>query len=256
MTDNLLEADPLQSDPNKNYYEELVGEGKKFKTNEDLAKSKYHADQTIEVFKRQMDELRADYMKLREENVAKAKLEELIDQMSAKQSNNSDNTQAKELPPQLDLTKIENLVSSKIESEKIKDREQANFNVVKNKLTEQFGTNYAQTIKQRSAELGLSDEDVNALAKKSPAAFLKTFGLDQQQEQESFRSPPRSSQRNDNFAPKGNNKRTWSYYQEIYKANPQAYYDRKISAQMAKDAVELGEAFRDGDYYVRGLHDS
>jgi hypothetical protein len=39
------------------------------------------------------------------------------------------------------------------------------------------------------------------------------------------------------------NKRTWAYYQELKKTNPKLYLDPKISVQMDKDAIALGDAF-------------
>ena len=46
MNENLLDAalDLDTVDPNKNYLTELVGDGKKFKTQEELARGKYESD--------------------------------------------------------------------------------------------------------------------------------------------------------------------------------------------------------------------
>jgi hypothetical protein len=50
--------------------------------------------------------------------------------------------------------------------------------------------------------------------------------------------------RSDSFAPKSD-KRTYSYYENMRKTNPNLYLDPKISIQMDKDAQALGEAFFD-----------
>jgi len=63
MPDNLLNQDPPAEplfDPNKNYYEDLVGQDKKFKDNETLAKAKVQSDIFIKHLERQQDELRKD----------------------------------------------------------------------------------------------------------------------------------------------------------------------------------------------------
>jgi len=255
--DNLLQVndDHVELDLNKNYLEELVGEGKKFKDVESLAKGKVYADQTVELYKQRLDELREYALKLREENVARARLEELVDQLGQQPRTSNIEPQVKDVnQPMFDPNQLDTLVSEKVAQIEKNRIETNNYNQVRNKLQEQFGTNYANVLRQRTVELGLSDEDVTALAKKSPTAFFRTMGLEQPQ-RETYQAPPQSSQRIDNFAPKSGNKRTWSYYEELRKKQPDLYYSSKIGAQMAKDAIELGEDFRDGDYYVPGLHD-
>ncbi len=86
----------------------------------------------------------------------------------------------------------------------------------------------------------MSIEDVNALAKKSPEAFFRVMGLNEKQS-DLFQTPPKSGQRNDNFAPKGQTKRDWAYYQEMKKANPKMYLDPKIAVQMHNDVLAIGE---------------
>jgi hypothetical protein len=49
----------------------------------------------------------------------------------------------------------------------------------------------------------------------------------------------------DDKAQKG---RTWSYWEAQRKSDPILYRSPKQSAQRAKDAVALGQAFEDGDF--------
>lgn len=254
MTD-LLQSNGDQTealDPNKNYLEQLVGDNKKFKDAEALAKGKFHSDETIKLLERRLDDLTADYQRVATETKDKATLKELIDQLSTKPSSELPPANGNNQPP-IDLKDIEKLVSTKMQETETARVEQRNLDTVKNKLTERFGPNYQSAVKQQIDSLGLSSEDFHSLAKRSPAALFRTLGVDQQTE--GFQAPPRSSQRSDNFAPTGAKKRTWSYYQELKKKNPELRTDRNIAIQMQKDAIELGEEFRDGDYYVPGLHD-
>jgi hypothetical protein len=253
MADNLLDQtndnQPEQIDPNKDYLTELVGEGKKFKSPQELARGKYEADQYVRTLERQKDELRSDYLKLKDEQAARAKLEDLIDQWSNKQQSSSDNTQANEqqtTKPVIDSKEIESLVSSKIQEHELTKKQQENFAQVRTKLKERFGSNYQEVLKQQIDNLGLNEDFINDLARRYPAVLYKTLGLDQEQ-RESFQSPPRSNQRSDNFAP-STTKRTWSYYQKIKKENPKLYYDPKTTVQMHNDAIALGKEFEDGDF--------
>src|SRR5712671_5452751 len=121
MDDLLAGNDQPQIDPQKNYLEELVGENKKFKSNEDLAKGKYTSDIYVKQLETTLDEMRKDFLKEREDNVAKAKLQELIDQMEMKRQplSNSEPPQAKEVErPTFDLKEIDSLVSNKIQEMK------------------------------------------------------------------------------------------------------------------------------------------
>jgi len=255
MTDQLLETDPSTIDDNKDYYSELVGEGKKYKDEKALAKAVMHGTSTIDLYKTRMDQMREDMLKLREDNLAKANLEDLIDQLSKKQNTNHELPPVKEEKPGMSTDDLESLFETKLQQHELKKKADENLNAVRAKLKEQLGDKAPEILKQRTQELGLTDQEVSDLAKKSPTALLRVLGLEQQNNQSYFQSPPRSDKRTDNFAPTGEKKRTWSYYQELKKANPQLYYDPKIAVQMQKDAIEYGESFRDGNYYVRGLHE-
>lgn len=258
MTDLLQQQQSDQIDvtidETKDYYSELVGPGKKYVDNAALAKANIHGTATIEGMKRRLDELTLDYKTVREENITKAKLEDLYDKLT-NVSSNGEITPAKQEnnQPPVALKDIEALVSTKLAQAKVAEKENENLNIVKTKLIEKLGLNYQTAINNQIASLGLSSEDFHLLAKKSPNALFRTLGMDQQ-EQQGFQAP-RSSQRTDNFAPTGAPKRTWAYYQELKKKDPMLYYDKKTAVQMDKDAIALGEVFRDGNYYVKGLHD-
>lgn len=208
----------------------------------ELLESKTDSDLYVKTLERQKDELRVDYLKQRDELLAKAKFEELVDRLQ-----NPDNRQVTPPnvndteKPQYDPKEMEALILSKINESKSLDIQTDNFKKVENKLRERYGDNFASVLKDQQNTLRLSDDDINNLAKKSPEAFFRMMGLDQQTK-ESFQSPPRSNQRNDSFAPKVQ-KRDWAYYQEMKKTNPRLYLDPKIAVQMHNDAIELGDAF-------------
>lgn len=250
MTDNLLDQsnpDP-QIDPNKNYLAELVGEGKKFKTQEDLARGKYEADSYIKILERTRDEMRDDYLKLKSDYEARAKLEEIADQLLNKQQlASSDHTRANEVnqQPEIDLNKIESLVTSKIQQNELAKKREENSNLVKTKLVERFGNNYRDAVKQQIDALEISEEDFNDMARNRPKFLIRTLGLDEPVKRDSFQTPPQSTQR---FIPAGAEKRTWSYYQKMKKESPKLYSDPKTAVQMQKDYIELGSEFEDGDF--------
>jgi len=254
MSDDAL--DP-RVDENKDYFSELVGEGRKYKTPADLGKAYAHADNLIGVLTKRSDEMRDEIVKMREEINSKAKVEDLMDQLSKRQLASSEQPKAKEAPkPEINMDQVGDIIEQKFrEVEELKRRKE-NTTLVTNRLKEAWGDGYQEVLKQKTQELGLTDTFVKDLQGNYPEVLFKTMGVAEAPTRDPYQAPPRNAMRNDSFAPKGAPKRTWAYYQELKKANPNIYFDRKTAVQMAQDAVELGDSFRDGDYYVSGLHEN
>ena len=251
MTQNLLEQtdeDLVTLDENKDYLAELVGPDKKFKSEEDLAKGKYLADSYIQVLEKRLDAITEDYKKAREENMAGPKLQELLDKLEATQKQLT----SREPPVSNEDTKaafkpedVESLVSSSILKHEQTRKEQENYATVRAKLEEQFGHSYKDVLKKKSNQLGLSDDEVNSMARKNPNLFIKTFDLNEPVDNK-FQAPPRTNLRSDNFAQKAKSENhTWSYYEDLRKKDPMAWLDKKIAVQMEKDAQALGRDFYD-----------
>lgn len=251
MTDTLLaDKQPI------NYDEYIPGENKKFKDLETLARSKYESDLYVKTLEKQKDELRNDYLTLKADYEARAKLEELLDQYRSEPPKRDD---THEEPPvknvnerPYDPNELKEAARKEILEIRQAEKEQANFNLVEEKLTERYGKDYPTVLKKQIQDLDLTSDYVDRLARQSPKAFFKTLGLDEPPQTENFQAPPRSNQRSDNFKPTGAKKRTWSYYQELKKSDPKLYFDPKTAVQMHDDAVELGTAFEDGDFHRYG----
>lgn len=229
----------------KNYLEELVGDDKKFKSVEDLAKGKAQSDHYIKTLESRLDEMREDYLKVREENMAGPKLQELIDKLETLQRTGEAPPKAhEEKASAIDPKAVEDLVHSAVQRNEQIRREQENYNLVMNKLRDRFGSDYESILKRQAKELDMSIDEVNTMAKKNPNLFSKTFDLNSQKPVD-FQAPPRGKERSDNFAPRAPEKRTWSYYQQMRKKDPQAWLDPKIAVQMEKDSQALGKDFFD-----------
>ena len=252
MPETLL-ADQGTLDENKDYLAELVGENKKFKTVQDLARGKYEADLTIELRNRREDQLRQDYLQLKADYEARAKLEDLIDQYKTPQQSSNDSTLKvnDDKQPPYNPDEIKNFTKQAVQEIEQERKRDTNFNLVKEQLTERFGEDYKTVLSKQAKDLNLSADYIDDLARRSPTAFFKTMGLDQTST-ENFQTPPRNSQRSDNFKPTAAKKRTWNYYQEMKKAQPDLYRDPKTAVQMVRDYEELGTAFEDGDFAVFG----
>lgn len=246
MTESLLTQLPSTSvqklDENKNYVEELVGDGKKFKSVEDLARGKYEADLHIELKNRQFDELAADYKRLREEYNAGPALKELIDQLASQKPTNTNDTQGDvgTQQPTFDPAQLDSLVTTKVKELEITRKSEDNFRTVKEKLQDRYGDSFPTVIASQTQKLGLTAEKVDDLARTAPQAFFKLMGLEDKATSETFQAPPRSSQRNDSFAPTVQT-RKWSYYKNLVKTQPNLFSDAKAHNQMMADVKAIGE---------------
>ena len=247
ILDNTNQNDQIKinADPNKNYVEELVGEGKKFKSIEDLARGKYEADQYVEHMKQRMDELRQDYTKLYETHNAGPSLKETLDQYMAelKQSHGTNQPSGqddKSVP--LDEAKLNELVKQHIAANKQLEAEENNARMVESKLRETYGDNYKSIVSQQISQQGMTADFFNQLARQHPNVLMKTLGLDGQQNRETFQAPIGSSQRAD---PSARNKRTESFYDKMRRERPMEYRNPKIQDQMFKDIQEQGDSYFD-----------
>lgn len=234
---NLLDGADQGTDPR----EELAAKWAD-KSKEEVLKAKVEADLHIKTLEREKAEQYEMYKKLYEETQTKAGLQELIDQMRKEKETQVALPQANEVKPEpMDLTKLDAMFDQKLSAYEKQKKEVENFGKVQTKLKEKLGNNYASSLQDQYAQLGLSNEDMNALAKKSPEAYFRMLGLHEDSRPD-YTGAPRSSLRNDSFAPK-TVKRDYMYYQELKKTNPMLYLDPKIAVQMEKDAIELGDAF-------------
>lgn len=247
--DNLLEQndDQVLIDENKDFFAELVGEGKKFKDEKALAKAKAYSDAHITLLERKLDAMSEDYRKAMEQMRAGATLQEQIDKLSQiqQQLTSRDDTvnSNEDNQPKLSLDQIESLVTTKIQQTEQQRRETENWKKVQTKLTERLGNNYKAVLKEQSDQLGLTDDEVNSMARRNPTLFFKTFDLNESKSTESFQAPPKGI--NTGFAPKGSQYKKWSYYRELQLKDPTAWSDKKIRLQMEKDAQALGADFYD-----------
>lgn len=232
----------LDADQGKDMRSELEAKWKD-KPAEELLKAKVDSDLYIKTLEARVDDIRSSYLKQQEELQTRANLQALIDQLSEKQALNSDTQHANLDAPKFDPKELETLVDTKIKANKTAETEQHNYNSIKDKLIERYGPNYQTRLEEQMSELGLTAEDLNLMARQRPRVLAKSLGLDTLPQKENFQSPPRSAQRNDSFAPKGQTKRDWNYYQELKKTSPRMYLDPKIAVQMHNDAIEQGESF-------------
>jgi hypothetical protein len=249
-------GDPPAIDPNKNYVEELVGEGKKFKTVEDLARSIIHKDHFI-------DRLKGETEGLRTELNTRLTLEQYLDKMGMQNNQNQNSNNGRSDDPlnepkgdrtdtssSLKPEDIERLIETKVterEQQRIQSQNKAD---VQRKLVEAFGENYVPKLKETADALGLTPEVVDRMAAETPKALLRLLGADNPQQSTATQQgnslfvPPQNQQSvRSNSGPSGD--KTKAFYDALKQKDPKGYWSPAVQNQMHKDAMRLGERFFD-----------
>lgn len=233
-----------EDDQNKDYFAELTGPGGKFdrtKYQSDqemyqaIAKSNFHGDRTISQRNKEFDELRTAFLEKSAEANTAAKLDELIKKYETsanKDTTNNPNVGDVNLPV-IDEAKIEATVEAKIQAIETRKTEKANLDVFDQRLRNTYGENAGSILRDTMNTLGISQEDLKFLAKKSPEAALNTLGLNKQKT-ESFQPVPRSNTRTDSFKPE-TTIRDAVYWEDMRNKNMKEYFSQKNSVLRLQD---------------------
>jgi len=242
MTQDLFASDP-GNEPNddKNYLEELVGEGKKFRSVEDLAKGKAQSDRFIA-------QLQAEQEQLRQELNTRLTMEQALDQLRQSPGGNHEESPGGNQPsgssensPSLKPEDVERLIDQRVAAREAERVQQENLRTVKEALSASLGPEFPNKLKEIGDTLGMTADEMTAFAKSKPKAFLALIGQQPKTQQQSLFTPPSSSTQTA-FKPV-NTERTKSYYDNMKKADPKTYWTPKVQNQMHQDAIRLQERF-------------
>lgn len=212
-----------------------------------IAKAKYDSDAYIKTLEMQKDEMREELLRSKEEYNKRAKLEELIDQLSNREKlERHNNPPVDEVKPNMDDSKIRELVTSEFKAMTKVQQEDANYSFVKDKLTERFGPNYQNVLKEKMAALELDADYVNSLARNKPKTLFKLLEVeDAAPRVDPFRAPPKSTQ--SSYHNPASKEKTWSHFQELKKSDPKAYFSKETQKLIHAEAIRQGESFFDMD---------
>jgi hypothetical protein len=239
MSDDLFVDDPNELPDetldDKNYYEELVGDGKKFRDPEALARSKAEADAFITRLQRENAGLRDDLQ-------ARVKMEEFLDRVSksappASPEPTDDSPEPESTAKTGDLNK---LIEDTLTAREKQAARRSNLDEVKKTLREQFGPNYASKFREIARELGVGEKFLEDTAASSPKAFYKLTGVAEKRQVEQFEAPPKST-----FIPQaqGTTGKNYAAYERLRKEKPSEYWSPRVQNEMYREAERQGDAF-------------
>lgn len=234
-------------DPNKDYSTELVGEGKKFKDIPALARAKVESDVFI-------DRLTKETKELRDELQKRLTLEEVMTKLSQTKKDDpkpATNPPEGNQPQALTKEQLEQIIAETVSKKAQETREEAearqNFELVKAKLAEFWGSDFQIKLEAKAKELGLGKEWLTQLAGQKPQAFLTLVGATEQKPSGSnsaFDITPAGVSAAA-FGNKNRGEKTQSYYNQMKLSDPKKYFLKSTQDEMYQQAMKLKEAYFD-----------
>lgn len=218
---------------------QLVGDGKKFKSVDELARGKLESDKFIEQLKAEQAELRNEYKRLEEQVLKGRTLEDVLKQAESQRTeggNHSDQQFSQE-----ELTKLvdKRLTEAQRNQSRRANQEESQASVLKYvQGDEAKAREFVQTEARR---LGMSVDALRDIGAESPEAFRRLVGINQ----------PRPSNTGANLRSTVNTEasvsagteRDAAYYSKLRKELGSRFYDASIQQQRFRDKERLGERF-------------
>lgn len=220
---------------------DLVGEGKKFKTVDDLARGKAEADAFIAKIQSEAEELRRQL-------AASKSVEDQIKAMQQAGSQTSTNTeqQSATTPKALDEAAIDEMLARKLAERESTNSAKQNRDKVDAAILTAYNGDVAKAREAVAAVESTYGIKVAELASTSPAAALRVLGLDQANRGGyATEQSTRTSTQAQAFGTIAEPIRNKAYYDKIKQDMGAAKFimDRRVQLQMHKDALAQGDAF-------------
>lgn len=233
MTDtNIFEA------PTGVTINDLVGDGKKFKTADDLAKAKIESDAFIARILEEKRQLEADHR-------AALNLQAFQDRINALEAAQVERreptppptaTPAPPAPAGVDEETVQRLIAER----EAQNQRTRNLMEVKDKLTSVFGEDYPNRVKARVRDLGISMDQANKMAADTPAAFYAMLGLDRAAPSIENPAPPQTQQNSAAAFVPGTGGKGNSYYQKLRKEKPAEYWSPRVQMEEFNELKRQG----------------
>lgn len=239
-TDNA--TSPTSSEPTASEIAELVGEGKKYKTIDDLAKAYKNADQFIEHIKTENQGLREELDKRLSANDVLEQLKREREESQSADAGSGDTT------PSLSKEDLSELISNVLEEKDSQKTAQQNLATANDKMVEIYGDpqKAKAAMEAKASELGLSVGFLKQVAEQSPTAFFNSMGITGKS-QTSGSSVTHGKTNTEALSVMNQSSNTtegtWRYYEELRKSNPKQYWKPETQNRLFRDRQEKGESF-------------
>lgn len=224
------------------YLEQLVGEDKKFKSQEDLAKGKIESDRYISELSQQLEESREELKK-------RTTLEEFITKMDERKivPPNTPEAPPREEPGQQNDSpfdteeKLNELLNKRLNDMQKQGVAKNNLDTALSKMDEMWGVDAQLELHKKAKEIGISTADLKKYAEDQPSVFYSLIGATPTQSLKPTQQHMNPSIDTQKLPSGDDNAKNYAYYEKIRKENPDEY--RRLSVEMHKEAMGQGEDF-------------
>ncbi len=224
--------------------EDWVGEGKKFATNEDLAKSYGNAQAHISTVEKSYGELQAEL-----DN--RETVKEMLTKLNAPQAGESEqtpgtqgteNTVTETMSPQEIAELIDKRAGEKVSNFAEQSKADSNEVAVSEALSKKFGGDdqAAKMLSDMATKVGLSMEAMRTLARGNPAIVLEMFPSTANQATQLQGEVNTDSPQ---FNGGSGSTRNFAFYEKLRKENKREYFNTSTQMKMLKDAEDQGSSF-------------
>jgi len=220
----------------------LVGEGRKYRTVEDLAQSRIEADKFIEQLKFENQSMREAMTELEAKANSSKTIEDVLAKLNSKPEGEQTNNQGR-----LDPESVRNLVQEAIKGETQAAKRETNRLTVNAKVLEKFNGDAGKAkefIRSRLGELSLDAAKFKELTETSPEAAMRLININTTNAQGSF-NPNTFADRNGDAPQVNGDVRNQAYYSDLRKkmGTSKFFADHKLQAQIRQDSEKLGRSF-------------
>lgn len=237
MSENIFdvvnEETNVTIDDSVDYYDTLVGEGKKFRDERALARGKAEADRFIET-------LKAELANTKKELNTRASFESILDQIKGSKETNVEPVQPAtpggQNQVQLDDSTLEAKLAEILSKREAQKSQESNLAKAVRVVKDQYGDQAQVVINHKASELGMTPAALQDIATKSPSAFFRLIGVSENPAPGLAPAVPRNglntvSQLNTGFKNK-------AYYDRMKVTDPKRYNDPKTTSEMMKSLAE------------------
>lgn len=214
----------------KDYVAELVGDDKKFKDVQGLARGKLEADNYIKTLTERLDELRKE---LDSRTSLDTFLQEMKGLKAAPQTGQEHQvgTPAERQPTPLDDSTLEQKLVEILERRRAAETSETNLEQVQRVLKEQLGDQAKTVINNKARDHGMSVKELESLAARSPSAFYSLVGLDPVRQAPITPGVARSSV---NLGSQSSTVKNKAYFDKMRQTDPQRYKSPQTTVEMMK----------------------
>jgi hypothetical protein len=241
MTMSLLNDDIIEIDPSKDYTNDLVGEGKPYKTVADAMRAILHKEQYVKRLESETSGMRETIGELTDTVKAKGSLSELVTQLASapKKETPTIGDQHQEPVSPTKEVDIDAVVEAKLaQRDELKSRSE-NLKTVKTRLQQEFGATFQAQLKSAADGLSMSVEELTEVAERNPNAFYRLVGITPTAQQRQ-QTTPRSDVNTAGFTPSQGNGKGKSHFDAIKKADPRLYWSPAVQNEMHQTAHQMG----------------